>query len=135
MSRCICLGLAVCLATHARIEAQSKEWPKSFTNKVGMKFVLIQPGTFTMGSPKTEKDRNEMEVQHTVKLTKAFYMGVYLVTQDEWNTVVSPGYAAPAEGFNLANPSRFDGNGKLPVETVTWDDCQLFIKKLCAFFK
>src|SRR5208283_815467 len=58
------------------------------------------------------------ETQHKVSLTKGFYMGVYTVTQEQWQTVMGN------------NPSRFKGEKNLPVEQVSWDDCQDFIKKL-----
>jgi formylglycine-generating enzyme required for sulfatase activity len=95
-----------------------------------MKFVWIKADSFRMGSPKTEKDRQASEIQHTVELTKGFYMGVFPVTQDQWNAVISPDYVRPAEGFDLSNPSRFRGVKNLPVDSVSWNDCQLFIKKL-----
>jgi formylglycine-generating enzyme required for sulfatase activity len=95
-----------------------------------MKFVWIRPGTFNMGSPKEEKKRNDVEVQHAVELTKGFFMAVYPVTQKQWYAVIAPDYVKPAEGFDLSNPSRFHSSGNLPVETVSWDDCQVFIKKL-----
>jgi len=91
---------------------------KDITNSIGMKFVWISPGTFLMGSPKEEKPRDENETQHKVKLTKGFYMGVYTVTQEQWEAVMGK------------NPSKFKGEKNLPVENVSWDDCQEFIKKL-----
>jgi formylglycine-generating enzyme required for sulfatase activity len=45
-------------------------------------------------------------------------MGVYTVTQEEWQAVMGN------------NPSKFKGEKNLPVERVSWDDCQEFIKKL-----
>src|ERR1017187_8882932 len=51
--------------------------PKNFRNSIGMKFVWIPPGNFVMGSSNEEKERQENETQHTVMLTKGFYMGVY----------------------------------------------------------
>src|ERR1700722_14478544 len=45
-------------------------------------------------------------------------MGVYTVTQEQWQAVMGN------------NPSHFDGEKNLPVEKVSWDDCQEFIKKL-----
>ena len=102
----------------ATIREQRKDPPKNFTNSIGMKFVWIPPGTFLMGSPKEEKERNAGEIQHTVKLTKGFYMGVYTVTQEQWQAVMGK------------NPSDFKGEKNLPVEMVSWDDCQEFIKKL-----
>lgn len=119
MTRLVCLSLVVALASSVPIKAQEKkDPPKEFTNGIGMKFVWIPPGTFMMGSPKEEKERDNHETQHKVTLTKAFYMGVYTVTQEEWLAVMGK------------NPSHCKGEKKLPVETVSWDDCQVFIKKL-----
>jgi formylglycine-generating enzyme required for sulfatase activity len=130
MTRLSCLSLLICLASHSAVQAQTKATPTYFTNGIGMKFVWIRPGTFLMGSPKQEKGRNDVEVEHSVDLTKGFFMGVYPVTQEQWHTVLIRDYVKPWEGFDLANPSRFRSSEKLPVETVSWDDCQLFIKKL-----
>jgi formylglycine-generating enzyme required for sulfatase activity len=83
-----------------------------------MKFVWIPPGTFMMGSPKEEKERKPDEIQHKVTLTKGFYLGVYAVTQEEWQAVMGK------------NPSFFKAEKKLPVECVFWDHCQDFVKKM-----
>jgi RNA polymerase sigma factor (sigma-70 family) len=91
---------------------------KPFTNSIGMKFVWIPPGTFMMGSPQEEKERSDDETQHKVTLTRGFYMGVYTVTQEQWQQVMGN------------NPSYFRGEANLPVEQVSWNDCQEFIKKL-----
>lgn len=116
MTRFFCLGLLILLAT--TFPAQPKAPPKNFTNSLGMKFVWIPPGNFVMGSPKDEKERDNNETQHKVTLTKGFYMGVYTVTQEEWQAVMGK------------NPSHFKGEKNLPVEKVSWEDCQEFIKKL-----
>ncbi|RXK85137.1 TIR domain-containing protein [Chlorobaculum sp. 24CR] len=79
-------------------------------------FVLIKGGQFMMGSPKSEEDRSDDETQHNVKLSD-FAMCRYAVTQEEWQKVTG------------SNPSSFKGDN-LPVEQVSWDDCQAFIKKL-----
>ena len=119
MTRLFCLSLVVALASHLPIQAQEKkDPPKNFTNSIGMKFVWIPPGNFMMGSPKEEKERQDNETQHKVTLTKGFYMGVYTVTQEQWQEVMGN------------NPSHFKGEKNLPVEKVSWDDCQEFIKKL-----
>jgi RNA polymerase sigma factor (sigma-70 family) len=99
-------------------KAPAKDPPKTFTNSIGMKFVWIPPGSFMMGSPKEEQERHADETQHKVTLTKGFYMGVYTVTQEQWQKVMGN------------NPSRFKGEKNLPVELVSWDDCQEFLKKL-----
>jgi sulfatase modifying factor 1 len=102
-------------------QAQEKDTPKPpepFTNSLGMKFVWIPPGNFVMGSPMEEKERRSDESQHKVTLTKGFYMGVYTVTQEQYETVMGN------------NPSRIKDEKNLPVEQVSWDDCQEFVKKL-----
>ena len=117
------LGLATVLALAGiiPIQAQEKDPPKGFTNSIGMKFAWIPPGSFLMGSPQEEIDRQRYgseETQHKVTLTKGFYMGVYTVTQEQYEAVVGE------------NPSKFKGEKNLPVEMVSWDDCQNFVKKL-----
>ena len=94
-----------------------KDPPKNFTNSIGMKFSWIPPGSFMMGSPKEEKYRRKDETQHKVTLTKGFYMGMYTVTQQEWQAVM---------GENL---NKFIAEKNLPHLTK-WEDCQEFIKKL-----
>jgi formylglycine-generating enzyme required for sulfatase activity len=93
---------------------------KTITNSIGMEFVLIPAGEFDMGSPSSEVDRYTDEGPvHRVKLSSAFYMGKYEVTQKQWREVM---------GTNL---SSFTGDD-LPVESVSWDDVQQFITKLNA---
>ena len=119
MPRLFCLSLIVALASYVPIHAQpKKDPPKNFNNSIGMKFVWIPPGNFVMGSPKGENLGDANETQHKVTLTKGFYMGVHLVTQEQWKEVMGN------------NPSEFKGEKNLPVEQVSWDDCQAFIKKL-----
>ena len=119
MTRLFCLALVATVASHLPIQAQEKkDPPKPFTNSLGMKFTWISPGTFLMGSPKEEKERVANETQHKVTLSKGFYMGVYTVTQEQWKEVTGK------------NPSSFKGEKNLPVEQVSWDECQDFIKKL-----
>jgi formylglycine-generating enzyme required for sulfatase activity len=93
--------------------------PKLFTNDVGMVFVWIPPGTFTMGCSRHELGHRPLfEAQHKVTLTKGFYMGKHLVTQEQWIKIMGK------------NPSTFTGEKGLPVDGVSWNDCQDFIKRL-----
>jgi len=101
------------------VEISTPSEGATFESSIGMKFKLIPAGKFLMGSPEDEKDRDGDETQHEVTLTKAFYMGIYPVTQDEYQKVMGN------------NPSYFKG-GNRPVETVSWDDAQDFCKKLTA---
>jgi len=86
-------------------------------NGVALEMVWIPPGTFTMGSPESEQGRDNDEKEHRVTLTKGFWMGKFEVTQEQWQAVMGN------------NPSEFKG-AKLPVEQVSWDDCQSFLQNL-----
>jgi formylglycine-generating enzyme required for sulfatase activity len=88
----------------------------TYTNSIGMEFVLIPAGTFQMGY----NDGYDREKPvHSVTISKPFYLGKYEVTRREWKAVMG------------SNPSRFEGDNR-PVESVSWDDVQEFIKKLNA---
>ena len=56
-----------------------------FINSIGMKFKLLNPGIFTMGS--VVGDEDEMPV-HLVTISRPFYMGVYEVTQQQWEQIM-----------------------------------------------
>ena len=88
-----------------------------YTNSLGMKFAWIPPGTFLMGSPPNEPDRLQYETQHTVTLTKGFWLGIHPVTQVQWQAVTDD------------NPSRFKGD-HLPVEKISWDDALAFCQAM-----
>jgi len=61
-----------------------------------------------------------------VTITKGFYLGIYTVTQEQWEAVMGTGFL-----WFGRNPSKAK-DAKLPVVDVSWDDCQEFIKKLNA---
>jgi formylglycine-generating enzyme len=88
-----------------------------WTNSIGMKFAWIPAGVFLMGSPETEKRRGDLETQHKATITKGFYLAIHPVTQACWQEVLGN------------NPSQFQGDS-LPVEEVSWDDSQEFLRKL-----
>lgn len=77
------------------------------TTELWLKLVL--PGTFTMGSPTDELGRSTSETQHTVTLTKPFYMGVFQMTQKQYTLVMG------------SNPSSYRGDTR-PVEQVSYND-------------
>ncbi len=102
------------------------------TNSVGMTFALVPPGTFKMGSPARERERYPDESPlHEVELTRAFYLGVVPVTQEQY------------EAFGN-NPSCFAAGGEdrdavaglntasFPVENVSWGAAVAFCEKLSA---
>ena len=79
-------------------------------------FVLLQGGTFTMGSPEREHQRQVDETQHEVTLSP-FYVDPYEVTQQDYEQVMG------------TNPSHFRG-AQLPVEQVTWYDALRYCNAL-----
>ena len=77
----------------------------------------IEPGTFMMGSPESEKERRDNETQREVMLTRGFWMADTAVTQALWQVVMGN------------NPGYFKGE-QLPVESINWNDCQQFLRQL-----
>ena len=102
------------------------------TNSIGMKLALIPPGEFSMGSPSTESGRTELEQQHRVRLTRPMYVGVYEVTQGEYEKVMgqNPSYFSP-NGPGKDKASGQD-TSRFPVESVTWDQARDFCTRLSA---
>jgi len=82
-------------------------------------YVRIAPGTFTMGSPDAEEERQDVETQHSVTITRAFCMKTTEVTQGEWQAEAG------------MNPSYFEGCGpNCPVEQVSWEDAVWYANAL-----
>jgi formylglycine-generating enzyme required for sulfatase activity len=81
-----------------------------------IEMMYIPAGRFKMGSENGEP--NEKPV-HWVEISKPFLMGKYKVTQEQWKAVMG------------TNPSYFQG-ARLPVESVSWFECQQFIRQLNA---
>jgi sulfatase modifying factor 1 len=78
--------------------------------------VFIQPGTFTMGSPASEAERGSDETQHTVTISRGFWIEKFLVTQRDYLVVVGskPSYFRAVNGFS--------DDFSRPVEQVSWID-------------
>lgn len=74
-------------------------------SRVEMTFRFIPPGSYLMGSPPDEKGRRPEEVQRRVDLTGGFWMGIYPVTQAQWQAVTGD------------HPSQFKGEDH-PVESM-----------------
>ena len=92
--------------------------PKTFKNSIGMDFLLIPAGSFKMGSA-PGSGVNDEHPQHPVEITHPFYLQTTEVTQEQWKKVMGD------------NPSKYKKCGNdCPVETVSWNDAQKFIKKL-----
>ncbi|MDB5340419.1 MAG: Serine/threonine protein kinaserelated protein [Planctomycetaceae bacterium] len=132
-------------ATHQSVWAKHLGVPLEFTNSIGMKFRLVPPGEFLMGSTRDEVAAilkldlgdtytgvmvKSESPKHKTILTEPYYLGTYEVTQQEFATVTG------------ANPSAFSATGshknavadmdtsKFPVDTVAWNDAVEFCAKL-----
>lgn len=91
---------------------------ESFVNSIGIEFVKIPAGEFMMGSPDNEMYREKDEGPvHKVTIKEPFYLGKFEVTQEQWQKVMEN------------NPSGFKSEN-LPVEGVSWDDAEEFVKRL-----
>jgi len=84
-------------------------------------WVLVRPGTFTMGSPEGEPVRHEGEVRHEVTLTRPYLLKATEVTQDEWLAVMG-----------ATNTLYTACGGDCPVEHVTWYEAVAFCNGLSA---
>src|SRR5262249_40659635 len=97
---------------------------KIITNSFGMKLAFIPAGKFLMGSPPTEAERDEHEVQHEVTISKPFYMGVFEVTQREYKSLM---------GANAGKAIFHDqrgGSPDHPMENIKWDQAVAFCRAL-----
>ena len=93
---------------------------KTYKNSIGMEFVPIPAGRFLMGcSTEAEPCEAGEKPRHEVTISKPFYLGKYEVTQAQWEAVMGN------------NPSHYKGANR-PVELVSWDDVQEFIRRLNA---
>ena len=114
--------------------AASDQHGKKITNTLGMEFVYIEPGTFTMGSPPDEPKRDDDERQHQVTLTRGYNLQATEVTVGQWRKFVrATGYKSEAEtkGDNRTwfDPG-FAQDDRSPVTRVSWNDAQAFIEWL-----
>jgi formylglycine-generating enzyme required for sulfatase activity len=92
--------------------------------KSGIEFILVEPGSFFMGSPAEETGRHgDEDPVRQVKITRPYYLGKYEVTQQQWEAIMGN------------NPSIFydyPESGNHPVDMISWDDAAEFISKLNA---
>ena len=103
-----------------RKEIKAKSAKTFMVGGVSFDMVWVEGGTFHMGatSEQSENAWDDENPVHSVTLS-GYYIGKTEVTQALWKTVMG------------SNPSSFKGDN-LPVECVSWDDCQEFIRKLSA---
>lgn len=127
--------------------------PPTLINSLGMKLVPIAAGEFLMGSPESEEGRGDDELQHRVKLTKAFHMGQHEVTVGQFRQFVEatkyrtaieragkPGFGYDTDNKVMEELDKFswrhvgfEQTENHPVVNLAWDDahefCQWLSKK------
>ena len=120
----------------ATAEPEEKERPEvpvrtiPLGGDVALDMVWIEPGSFMMGNDvgrgrrgrsaqrDADNDQQDERPARTVRITEGFWMGRYEVTQAQWLEVMGN------------NPARFSNDLRLPVEQVSWHDCQAFLERL-----
>jgi len=116
------LLLMLLIAVWCEDSTHGQQPVKSITNTIGMKLNKIPAGTFTMGSPESEADREDDETQHKVRISKAFYMQTTEVTQGQWKEVMG---TAPWKGKSYVKEGP-----NYAASYVSWDDAIAYCKKL-----
>lgn len=127
-------GLTACSDTELKEIPDSSSTEvemKKYTNSIGMSFIEIPAGSFEMGADDADAFQCERP-QHKVTISNSFYIGVYEVTQDEWEKVMgfnpydldrsNPYYNLPGMAERITHPNH--------PATVSWEDAQDFIAKL-----
>ncbi len=124
-------------AQHQAAWAKYLGVPVEFTNSIGMKFRLIPPGQFTMGSTQQEVDRaiatdpenysvrcarSELP-QHSVILTQPFYVSITEVTQRQYEAVTKVSSSKPI-------PENKESPDLLPVDKVSFENAAEFCNQL-----
>jgi len=126
--------------TQQEAVAAQKEWSRSLgspvqiTNSIGMKLVLIPPGEFMRRGMQQLSDRASYlkKPQRKVRITKPFYLGVYEVTQAEYEKVMGENPSDFAKGGRCADRVSGKDTSRNPVEMVSWYDAVEFCKRLSA---
>jgi formylglycine-generating enzyme required for sulfatase activity len=121
--------LLLCVALSAGCSAiaiaqQGASPPKQVVSSSGIKLLLIPAGTFMMGSPAGENDRDKDEILHQVTISKPFYMGRTEVTQGQWKKIMG---TEPWKGQKYVQ----EGDD-YPAVYVNWHDAVAFCKMLSA---
>jgi formylglycine-generating enzyme required for sulfatase activity len=114
------LALLIALPEPDAVRGQAGD--KVITNSIGMKLTLIPAGKFIMGSPEGEAERDPEERQHEVEITKPFYMGIYEVTQGQYEAIQG----------QKQNTAFFRQGQDFPMDQVRWPQAVAFCSKLSA---
>jgi formylglycine-generating enzyme required for sulfatase activity len=130
-SRRAALLLIALMVGQARADDKPPAKGTTVSNSFGMKLKLIKAGSFQMGNPGTYSTPNRFRAreldekekpQHTVRISRDYFMGVTEVTQGQWEAVVG---TRPWEGQAYVNEGP-----KHPATWVSWEDAVMFCKRL-----
>lgn len=92
-----------------------------FLNNAGdIRMIWVPPGSFGMGTPLDEVGREDDETLHSVTLKDGFWLAAHEITQEQWQDVMGN------------NPSYFEGDPTLPVESIKWAEAMEFCRRLTA---
>jgi formylglycine-generating enzyme required for sulfatase activity len=122
----LCLSTIIILACLGAPLARA-EPPKPKDGPLGMKFVPLPKGTFYMGWESKGKKATKTEIKAD------FEIAVYTVTQEQWEKLMgnNPSYfSRDGKGKDKVNDIKDEDLKQFPVEQISWDDTQKFIKKL-----
>jgi formylglycine-generating enzyme required for sulfatase activity len=109
------IGMTLLLALSALAQAKQPAWREPST---GMEFLWVPGGCYPMGDTFGAQASDEKPV-HEVCLD-GFWLGKHPVTQAQWTAIMEN------------NPSRFTGDAKNPVDSISWEDAKRFVVKLNA---
>ena len=100
----------------------SRDTILQLSDNVMLEMIYIPPGDFLMGSPDDEYMRQPDEGPVTkVTISKGFYMGKYVVTQQQWEALME---------YNPSTFHRFEDSPQRPVDRVSWEDTQMFLERI-----
>ncbi len=117
---------------HQRAWSRHLGQPLELTNSTGMKLRLIPPGEFMMDSRDEQRRYDSDRPQDRVRITRAFYLGVYEVTQQEYERVMGKNPSAFSHGGRYREQVSGLDTRRFPVERVSWNDAVEFCRRLSA---
>ena len=122
------LGLALAGGTGTLAQEPSK----TLKNSLGLELVLLPAGEFDIGTPDSAKYNPwpSEQPQHRVRITKAFYLGKFEVTQEQYEKVMGKNPSLFSKTGEFKDKVRGLDTSQFPVEGVSWDDAQAFCARL-----
>lgn len=125
----VMVGVVGCYPSEPKVDIRPPARPE-LTNITGMKMLHIRPGSFRMGSPSDEPQRELDEVLHKVTISRDFYMGQTEVTRAQFAMFINEtSYVTEAEragDFRTWKNPGIVQNDTHPVVCVTWNDARAF---------